>query len=125
MKLVNIIAQTLLAGANLSAIGSAAAEDKTDCAIVYTRAACPGKEAESFAKCDGKKSCTKYVPATSAEECAAAATQACANDRPTITQSKVINATYKGKPVKSTSGKADFCVDYAKRDAEFNQCAKK
>ena len=125
MKLVNIIAQTLLGGATLSTLGTAAAEDKTDCAIVYTRAACPGKEAESFAKCDCKQSCTKYVPAKSADECAAAAAVACANDRPTITQSKVINATYKGKPVKTASGKADFCVDYAKRDAEFNQCAKK
>ncbi|HEX5658569.1 MAG TPA: hypothetical protein VFX59_15305 [Polyangiales bacterium] len=103
----------------------AKAEDKTDCAISYTRNACPGKEADSYAKCDGKQSCVKYVPATTAEECSAAAAQACSNDRPTVTESKVINASYKGKPVKSSGGKADFCADYAKRATEFNQCTKK
>ncbi len=103
----------------------AKAEDKTDCAITYTRAACPGKEAESYAKCDGKQSCVKYAPAKTVEECSAAAAQACANDRPAVTESKVINASFKGKPVKSAGGKADFCADYAKRATEFNQCAKK
>jgi SET domain-containing protein len=115
---------SLLATVAMS-FGLAMAEDKTDCAVTYTRAACPGKEAESYAKCDGKQSCVKYVPAKSAEECSAAAAQACSNDRPMVTESKVINASYKGKPVKSSSGKADFCVDYAKRATEFNQCSKK
>ena len=34
-------------------------------------------------------------------------------------------ASYKGKALKSPSGKDDMCQDYAKRAAEFNQCAKK
>ena len=101
------------------------AEDKTDCAIKYTRTACPGQDAESYKKCDGKKSCLKYEPATSAEQCKQAAVAACSNDRLTITESKVINATYQGKPLKTTSGKDDFCADYAKRAEEYNHCAKK
>ena len=50
---------------------------------------------------------------------------ACANDRLNITQSKVISASYKGKALKSKGGKDDLCLDYAKRDADFNQCGKK
>ena len=44
-----------------------------------------------------KQSCTKHVAAASEALCLEAAIQACSNDR----------------------------LDYAKRDAEFNQCAKK
>jgi len=99
--------------------------DEGDCAITYTRTACPGQEAESYKKCDGKQSCTKNVAAPSAEKCAEAAVAACSNDRLTITASKVIGASYKGKALKSKAGKDDMCLDYAKRDAEFNQCAKK
>jgi hypothetical protein len=50
---------------------------------------------------------------------------ACANDRTTVTDSKVINVKYKGKELKSKSGSADMCVDYPKRSTEFNQCSKK
>jgi len=99
--------------------------DEGDCAITYTRTACAGQEAESYKKCDGKQTCTKNVAAPSAEKCQEAAVQACANDRLTITQSKVITASYKGKALKSKAGKDDMCLDYAKRDTEFNQCAKK
>jgi hypothetical protein len=99
--------------------------DEGDCAITYTRSACAGQEAESYKKCDGKQTCTKNVAAASADKCLEAAVQACANDRLNITQSKVIHASYKGKALKSKSGKDDVCLDYAKRDAEFNQCAKK
>jgi hypothetical protein len=35
-----------------------AADEKGDCAISYTRTACPGKETASYSKCDGKQSCT-------------------------------------------------------------------
>ena len=101
------------------------AEDKADCAITYTRTACPGKEEESYKKCDGKKSCTKYVAAATEQACQEAAVAACANDRLTITQRKVIAATFKGKALKSKEGKDDMCLDYSKRDAEFNQCSKK
>jgi len=107
------------------AVSAVRAEDKTECAITYTRAACPGQDAESFKKCDGKKTCTKNVAAASADQCKEAAVAACANDRPTITQSKVITASYQGKPLQSKAGKPDFCLDYAKRDAEFNKCAAK
>ena len=95
-----------------------------DCAVEYTRTACPGKEAESYSKCDGKQTCVLTEPAATAEACQAAALKACANDRLTVTKSKVIHAKFDGKPVMSSSGKDDFCADYAKRAAEFDQCAK-
>jgi hypothetical protein len=107
------------------AVEVAHAEGAADCAITYTRNACPGQEAESYKKCDGKQTCTKSVPAASADKCAEAAVQACSNDRLTITASKVISASYKGQALKSKAGKDDFCLDYAKRHAEFNQCGKK
>ena len=110
----------------LGSVETAQAEDKGgDCALAYTRTACPGQEAESYKKCDGKQSCTKNVAAASAEKCVEAAVQACANDRLTVTASKVITASFKGKALKSPTGKDDMCQDYAKRAAEFNQCAKK
>jgi len=103
----------------------AVAEEGADCDLTYTRTACPGQEAESYKKCDGKQTCTKHVAAASEAACADAAIQACSNDRLEITKSKVINAKYKGKPLKTKGGKDDMCLDYAKRDAEFNQCGKK
>jgi hypothetical protein len=103
----------------------AEAEAPADCAINYTRTPCPGQEAESYKKCDGKKSCTKTVAADSVQSCQELAVQACSNDRLTVTASKVITATYKGKALKSKAGKDDLCLDYAKRDVEFNQCSKK
>jgi hypothetical protein len=103
----------------------AQAEGPTECALTYTRTACPGQEAESYKKCDGQKSCTKSVAADSEAKCQELAVNACSNDRLTVTQSKVITATYKGKAIKSKAGKDDLCLDYAKRDAEFNQCGKK
>jgi hypothetical protein len=93
-----------------------------DCAISYTRTACPGKNAESYAKCDGKQSCVKQVVAESPEACQAAALKACANDRLDITKNKVIGAQYKGQPLKSTQGADDFCQHYEKRAAEFDKC---
>ncbi len=93
-----------------------------DCAVQYTRTACPGKEAESFAKCDGKATCIKTAPADNAQACQDVALKACANDRLDVTKSKVIAASFDGKGIKSASGKDDFCMDYAKRDAEFNRC---
>jgi hypothetical protein len=103
----------------------AEAEEGADCEITYTRTACPGQEAESYKKCDGKQSCSKHVPAASETACAEAAVQACSNDRLEITQSKVIHASFKGKALKTKSGKEDMCLDYSKRDTEFNQCSKK
>ena len=94
------------------------------CEIKYTRAACPGKEAESFKKCDGKASCIKTVVADSAEVCRTKAAAACANDRIDITKSKIINALFDGKPVMGKTGGADHCQDYAAKAEEFNQCGK-
>ena len=92
------------------------------CDINYTRTACPGKEAISYKKCDGAQSCIKTTTADSEEACRAKAVEACANDRLDITKSKVISATFNGKPVLNKAGKPDHCVDYAARDAEFNKC---
>jgi hypothetical protein len=103
----------------------AEADSASDCDVTYTRTACPGQEAESYKKCDGQQTCTKHVAAASEAACVEAAINACANDRLDITKSKVITAKYKGKALKSKSGKDDMCLDYAKRDAEFNQCGKK
>lgn len=93
-----------------------------DCGINYTRAACPGQEAESFAKCDGQASCTKTEAAASAEACQALAVKACSNNRINITKSKVITATWQGQPLKSASGNDDFCLDYAERADEYDKC---
>ena len=95
-----------------------------ECAIEYIRTACPGQEAESFSKCGGKQSCMTPESVGSTQDCQAAALKACANDRLSITKSKVIHAKFDGKAVMSASGKDDFCADYEKRAAEFDHCAK-
>jgi hypothetical protein len=113
----------------IAAVGTAAAwvsvpATAGECAIEYIRTACPGKDAESFSKCGGKQSCVLPEPADSTQACQAAALKACANDRLLITKSKVVHAKFDGKAVMSASGKEDFCADYEKRAAEFDQCAK-
>ena len=105
----------------MATAGTAAAGD---CAVEYIRTACPGKEVESYSKCDGKQSCVLTEPAATAQACQAAALQACANDRLLITKSKVVRAKFDGKAVMSASGKEDFCADDEKRATEFDQCAK-
>ncbi|ADL55007.1 hypothetical protein Galf_0976 [Gallionella capsiferriformans ES-2] len=92
------------------------------CDINYTRTACPGKEAISFKKCDGKASCVKTGAADTAEACRVKAVAACANDRLDITKSKVITATFNGKSVTNKAGGADHCADYAERAVEFDKC---
>lgn len=125
MRRMNGLKTAVLGLVACLAWGVAQAQDNQgDCGVNYTRTACPGKEVESFSKCDGKASCVKYVAAASAQACQAAALKACANDRLDITQSKVIAATYKGQPLKSASGKEDFCASYEKRLAEFDHCGK-
>lgn len=94
------------------------------CDLGYTRTACPGQEATSYKKCDGKASCTKTVDADSADACRSKAVAACANDRLDITKSKAITASFDGKPVMNKAGGTDHCLDYAERAAEFNQCSK-
>jgi hypothetical protein len=105
------IRHVLIAAVALFNLGLAHAGD---CAVDYTRTACAGKEAESFAKCDGKKNCVKTSPADTAQACQDVALKACANDRLDVTQSKEIKASFNGQALKSASGKDDFCADYAR-----------
>lgn len=49
-----LIATAGTAAALMATAGTAAAGE---CAIEYIRTACPGKEAESYSKCNGKQSC--------------------------------------------------------------------
>jgi len=118
---VALLTTAVMAITGMASIGTAAAGQ---CAIEYNRTACPGKETESFSKCGGKQSCVMPETAENVQGCQAAALKACANDRLTITKSKVVKASFDGKPVMSASGKEDFCADYEKRASEFDQCAK-
>ena len=92
------------------------------CELKVTRTACPGKEAISYKKCDGEKSCSEFVEAASAKECGEAAVKACENKRLDITKSKVIGASFDDKKITTASGKDDFCTDYNLAATEFNQC---
>ena len=87
-----------------------------ECAIKTTRTACPGKEKESFAKCNGQPSCDEKVAAASEKECAEKALAACANNRPTVNKSKKVEATFDGKPVE---GGKNFC---AADRPDYNKC---
>ena len=111
----------LMAAAGTATVGTAAAGE---CAVEYIRTACPGKETESYSKCGGKQTCVLTEAAADVAGCQAAAVKACANERLLITKSKVIHAKFDGKPINSASGKDDFCLDYANRAKEFDQCAK-
>jgi len=93
------------------------------CELKFTRSACPGKEEISFKKCNGAASCSEFLEAASAADCATQATQACENKRLDITKSKVINATFDEKPIKTSAGSDDFCTDYKNKAAEFNKCS--
>lgn len=92
------------------------------CEITTTRTACPGKESISYKKCEGKQTCTDFQDLADAGKCKAAAIAACANDRLTVTKSKVIGAKFDGAELKTDAGSSDFCTAYDKRDAEFNKC---
>ncbi len=87
-----------------------------DCVISVTRTACPGKEAESYKKCDGKQSCEELKETASAEACAKEALKACDNARVEITKSKVITASFDGA---SVQGGKNFCED---NRPDFNKC---
>lgn len=120
----HFLAAAVIALSFVCGSGAARAEDKAaaSCSVTTTRTACPGKEAESYKKCDGQKSCSKEVEAASADACVAAATASCSNDRLEITKSKTITAKWKGQALKTKSGKEDVCLEYAKRAAEFDKC---
>ena len=87
----------------LAASGAASA---ADCVLHITRTACPGKDAESFSKCDGKASCDETKPAVSAAQCTAKAKEACANSRLDVTKYKKITASYDGADL---DGGQDYC----------------
>ena len=80
-----------------------------ECVLQVTRTACPGKDKESFTKCDGKASCNETVPAASAGQCTLKAKSACSNKRLDVTKYKKVTATYDGAPV--DAGK-DFCTGH-------------
>jgi hypothetical protein len=87
------------------------------CTVHYVRTACPGKEKESYSKCNGTKECDKEESAAvSLKACEQAAAAACANTRLTITKSKVITAKFNGKLLR---GGANFC---ASNRPDFNKC---
>ncbi len=102
---------------------AAAVEVERQCAVHYTRTACPGEEETSYKKCNGEVSCVKHKEAKTLEECQAAALKSCRNRRLNITESKVITATWKGEAIKSAAGDDDFCLSYPKRNDEFNHCS--
>jgi hypothetical protein len=87
-----------------------------ECVLKTTRVACPGKEKESFSKCDGKASCDEKVAADSAKECAEKAAKSCDNSRPAITKSKTVSATFDGKPIE---GGKNVC---ASERPDYNKC---
>lgn len=116
-----LLAATIALTAFVGPIAGANAETKA-CEVAYTRTACPGQEAISFKKCDGKASCVKSKKAATVEECRAAATKSCRNRRLNITKMKVITAKFNGEAIQTESGKDDFCLEYPKRNEEFNQC---
>ncbi len=95
---------------------------RAECAVSYTRTACPGQEATSYKKCGGNQSCVKTKKADSLEACQAAAMKSCRNRRLNITKFKVITATWNGNAIKAPGGSEDFCVEYPKKNEEFNHC---
>jgi hypothetical protein len=89
------------------------------CVVTTTRTACPGKEKESYSKCNGTKTCSKEdSAAVTPKACEQAAAAACPNTRLTITKSKVVTAKFNGTAVR---GGANFC---ASNRPDFNKCAK-
>ena len=87
-----------------------------DCVLKTTRTACPGKEKESYSRCNGAASCDEKIPADSEKECTEKAIKSCENSRPAITKSKEVSATFDGKPVE---GGKNFC---AADRPDYNKC---
>jgi hypothetical protein len=89
-----------------------------ECIVHTIRTACPGKEAESYSKCGGSKSCDKEDSADSEAACVAAAKAGCPNSRLEITKSKVVKARFNGKQLKGPYG-GGFC---SQSRPDFNKC---
>ena len=87
-----------------------------ECVLKTTRVACPGKEKESFSKCNGQASCDEKIAADSAKDCAEKAAKSCDNSRPAITKSKTVSASFDGKALE---GGKNFC---ATERPDYNKC---
>ena len=109
---------TVLILAAAFGMGLASSAFAADCVVHYNRTACPGKETESYSKCDGKKECSKTEAADSEAACKVVAQTACDNSRLEITKSKVITATFDGKALPGPNG-GNYC---AADRADFNKC---
>ena len=108
--------------------GLAAPADAGKCMAHIKRSPCKGQSAESYKKCDGKKECDSPLEGSiaTADKCAEEVSKRdCPNSRSNITFSKVVTATFDGKPV-TVNGEADLCMTkyYPKeqRAKEFAQC---
>ncbi len=77
-----------------------------ECALTITRDACPGKEVESYSKCNGAKTCDVVKEVASVQECQAFAVENCKNQRFDITQYKHIVARFNRASVDANK---DFC----------------
>ncbi len=109
-----------LAGLTLATFGPSmmAPAFAGECIVNTNRTACPGKEAESYSKCGGSKSCDKEDNADSEAACIAAAKAGCPNSRLDITKSKIVKARFNGKQLPGPYG-GNFC---APNRPDFNKC---
>jgi hypothetical protein len=110
------------------AVAVAAPASAATCVAHVKRTACKGQSVESYKKCAGKQECDVPLEtaATSAADCAEkVAKRDCPNTRLEITHSKVVTATFDGKPV-TVEGQTDVCMTTlfpkAQRDKEFGVC---
>ncbi len=96
-----------------------------DCEIVVSRDPCPGQEALSYKKCEGKKACSEFVKVPDVAACKKAAIAACEVFRPGITRAKsVTTVKFDGTLVKPDGTDPDFCKSYPKRATEYGKCGK-
>jgi hypothetical protein len=109
-----------LFGLSLASFGPAMTSSAfaAECVVNTNRTACPGKEAESYSKCGGSKSCDKEEMVSTKEACIAAAKAGCPNSRLEITKSKIVKARFDGKSLPGPYG-GSFC---APNRPDFNKC---
>lgn len=105
-------------GLSFATSGATVAIAADDCIVHYNRTACPGRDAKSYSKCGGSKTCDKNEDASTEAACVAAAKAACPNSRLDITKSKRVTARFNGKALKGPYG-GSFC---APNRPDFNKC---
>ncbi len=96
------------------------------CVFTVTRKACPGKEAQSYAKCEGQASCEVEKRAKDKAACESEAKKECFNSaaRQEITDSKMVtDVKFRKKAGDEVISTGDICatVDKAKN---FGKCKK-